>query len=189
MKNFIFYDYVYSKTEIKNLQKLCETATWERMGDLVEDAEQYENGSDVDDEDGNRYIATPEKYLDPDKLIQIYLDSLPEYAASCLNDGFVLSKGYTPDVKLSKYGKNDHYGWHCDCWEFHEATKYWKRQISSVTYLNDDYSGGETEFECGLTIKPEAGKTVIFPSTWAFPHRGKVVTEGVKYIYVKHIWV
>lgn len=188
MKDVIFYGNVYTKNEIEYLRGLCETAVWERMGDFVEDEKKYEDSLDINDGDGNRYVATPEKYLDPDKLIQTYLEFLPKYTADCLNDGFLLSKGYTPDVKLSKYGKNDQYGWHCDCWEFHEATKYWKRQISSITYLNNDYSGGETEFECGVIIKPETGKTVIFPSTWVFPHKGKIVDSGVKYIYVSHIW-
>jgi hypothetical protein len=57
-----------------------------------------------------------------------------------------------------------------------------------MTILNDDYEGGETEFGCGITIKPTAGKTLIFPSSWLFPHRGKEVISGTKYIYVNHIW-
>ncbi len=188
MKKFILYDYIYTNDDITYLQNLCKKVIWERIGTLIETEKQY-NAEFIDENDGNRYVSTPERYLDPSKIIKAYLNYIPEYASSCLNDGFNQSKGYTADVKLSKYNKNDRYDWHCDYWEYHEQTKYWKRQLSSITYLNDDYDGGETEFEGGITIIPKVGKTVVFPSNWCFPHRGKIVTKGTKYIYVKHIWI
>ena len=54
----------------------------------------------------------------------------------------------------------------------------WRRVISSVTYLNDGYKGGETEFESGM-ITPVSGKTVVFPSSFLYPHRGTPVITGV----------
>lgn len=178
MKNYIFYDYIYDEKEIESLIDLCQKQdVWHRINDSP------------DSNEGNRYYMKPTKYLCPDKLISTYLNFLPIHSSESMKIGLILSNGYTPDVKISKYEKSDQYNWHCDYWESHEETKYWRRQISSITYLNDDYLGGETEFECGVVIKPETGKTVIFPSTWSFPHRGRIVTEGVKYIYVKHIWV
>lgn len=182
MKNddrMVYYGFIYSENEISYLQNLCDSIEWERVDDSSE-----ENVTN-----GNRFIGTPEKYLDPDKLIQTYLNHLPELVSSCLNDGFILSGGYTPDVKISRYEAGDLYGWHCDCWESHEITKHWRREISSVTYLNDDYEGGETIFDSGLVIKPQTGKTLIFPSNWCFPHQGNPVKSGTKYIYVKHIWL
>ena len=52
-----------------------------------------------------------------------------------------------------------------------------------MTYLNDVQSGGETEFPMfGLKVKPEKGKTLIWPAEWTHAHLGAVVKKGNKYI-------
>lgn len=52
-------------------------------------------------------------------------------------------------------------------------------------YLNDDYEGGELWFPLlDLTIKPEAGDAVFFPSTYIYAHAAKQVTSGTKYAAV-----
>jgi hypothetical protein len=177
MKELIFYDYVYDKNSITQIEEICKNIEWKRTSDSTNFV------------DGNRYTSVIKDILNSDKLIQSYLNFLPEYVAACLNEGFMCSGGYTPDTKISKYEINDEYGWHCDCWEKNFSSPLWKREISSITYLNDDYEGGETEFSFGTIIAPQSGKTLIFPSNWNFPHRGNVVTKGTKYIYVNHIWV
>jgi hypothetical protein len=56
-----------------------------------------------------------------------------------------------------------------------------RRFISFFWYLNDVAEGGETEF-VDLTIKPEAGKLVIFPPLWMFPHKGNPPISNEKYL-------
>jgi hypothetical protein len=56
------------------------------------------------------------------------------------------------------------------------------RIITFLWYLNDVDEGGETEFFGNYKIKPEKGKLVFFPATWAFPHRGCVPLSSNKYI-------
>jgi len=52
-----------------------------------------------------------------------------------------------------------------------------------ITYLNDDFEGGETEFLYqGVRVKPEKGKTVIFPASYTHVHRGNPPIGGTKYI-------
>ena len=52
-----------------------------------------------------------------------------------------------------------------------------------MTYLNDVPEGGETEFPMyGLKIKPETGKTLIWPAEWTHAHKGAIVVKGNKYI-------
>ena len=82
------------------------------------------------------------------------------------------------------------YDWHHDASRKykHPQNPNWRRIISSITYLNDDFKGGETEFEDQLII-PQSGKTVTFPSTFTYPHRGCPITEGTKKILVLHVWV
>ena len=81
--------------------------------------------------------------------------------------------------------------WHSGDWA-HLTHQYSneriKRQFTCITYLNDNFVGGETEFSAGTLINPEENKTLIFPAHWEFAHRGREVTEGTKYVYINHIW-
>ena len=57
------------------------------------------------------------------------------------------------------------------------------RVLAWMTYLNDVPLGGGTYFShFDLEIRPEIGKTLIWPAEWTHAHRGNTVTEGVKYI-------
>jgi hypothetical protein len=57
------------------------------------------------------------------------------------------------------------------------------RALVWMTYLNDVEEGGHTHFaHYGLDVKPERGKTLIWPTDWTHAHTGNLVTAGVKYI-------
>jgi hypothetical protein len=57
------------------------------------------------------------------------------------------------------------------------------RVLAWMTYLNDVDDGGETHFlHYGLDVKPERGKTLIWPAEWTHAHSGQVVKSGRKYI-------
>ena len=62
------------------------------------------------------------------------------------------------------------------------------RQLSMVGWLNDDYEGGELEFDYfGIKIKPKAGSLVIFPSNYLYRHTAYPVKEDstdIKYVFV-----
>lgn len=56
------------------------------------------------------------------------------------------------------------------------------RLISTVSYLNDNYDGGEIEFrQSGVKIKPEAGSIVFFPSNFLYIHEVMPITKGTRY--------
>ena len=58
-----------------------------------------------------------------------------------------------------------------------------RRFLVFFVYLNDVAEGGETEFpDLDLTISPECGKLLVFPSIWTFLHRGNVPISNDKYI-------
>jgi Rps23 Pro-64 3,4-dihydroxylase Tpa1-like proline 4-hydroxylase len=77
---------------------------------------------------------------------------------------------------LLKYEVGDFFNLHTD------SSRRYQRQVSSVYYLNDNYSGGELEFSyIDLKIKPESGELLIFPSTNLFSHKAHKVAEGTKY--------
>ena len=57
------------------------------------------------------------------------------------------------------------------------------RTLAWMTYLNDVEDGGSTSFHhYDLDVKPQKGKTLIWPADWTHAHSGKVVNSGVKYI-------
>lgn len=81
---------------------------------------------------------------------------------------------------IQKYDEGGHFGGlHSE----RTSLKYLYRTLVWMTYLNDVKDGGETEFPMfGLKIKPEKGKTIIWPAEWTHAHLGAVVKKGNKYI-------
>jgi hypothetical protein len=68
---------------------------------------------------------------------------------------------------------------------YYKAHSDWRdtaRVVSGVLYLNGDYTGGELHFERQrLTVRPEAGLMVLFPSNYVYVHQALPVTAGTKY--------
>jgi prolyl 4-hydroxylase len=57
------------------------------------------------------------------------------------------------------------------------------RIFAFMTYLNDVEEGGTTDFHYyDLKIKPEQGKTLIWPAEWTHAHTGSILEGGKKYI-------
>ena len=57
------------------------------------------------------------------------------------------------------------------------------RVFAWMTYLNNVDDGGNTHFtHYDLKIKPEIGKTLIWPAEWTHAHCGEILKNGVKYI-------
>lgn len=81
-------------------------------------------------------------------------------------------------VKCYNSGSDDRYDTHIDV----QGADTSKRYLAFLFYLNDDFSGGHTEFENGPAIVPETGRALVFPPYWMYPHAGKRVITGTKYI-------
>ena len=84
-------------------------------------------------------------------------------------------KGKEDQMNILKYEKAGFLPEHSD----HGISS---RTLSVVMYLNDDYEGGEISFpNVGVTIKPEAGSIIFFPSNFVFPHQINEIKNGVRY--------
>jgi hypothetical protein len=83
-------------------------------------------------------------------------------------------------MQIQRYAKNvGHFKLHVD----EQNTYVRSRDIVFMWYLNDVENGGETCFpEQDIDVKPEAGKLVLFPSTWTYPHRANIPLSSNKYI-------
>lgn len=84
--------------------------------------------------------------------------------------------------ELLRYQPGDKFETHVDM----IANSSWKaRTLTLLAYLNDDFSGGETEFvKPGpeVTVQPKRGKAIASPPFWTHPHRGCPPTSGSKYV-------
>lgn len=69
-------------------------------------------------------------------------------------------------VRIKKYATDGYFKEHVDSWS--NGTS--KRFLSAFVYLND--SGGTKFFD--KVVKAKAGRMVIFPPQWMFPHTGLV---------------
>jgi prolyl 4-hydroxylase len=57
------------------------------------------------------------------------------------------------------------------------------RVFAWMTYLNDVEDGGTTDFShYKISIKPETGKTLIWPAEWTHAHSAGIINTGTKYI-------
>jgi len=89
---------------------------------------------------------------------------------------FNIEMNYWEAMNFIKYGIGQHFDEHSDHGYSYICT------VSTITYLNDNYRGGELYFpKINIRIKPEAGQVIIFPSTYLFSHIAEPVLEGTKY--------
>jgi prolyl 4-hydroxylase len=88
----------------------------------------------------------------------------------------------TQNIKIQFYNKNEGYfRWHTERDSAHQDCV--DRHLVFMTYLNDVNDDGETEFYYqNLKIKPQKGKTVIWPADWTHTHRGITSPTQEKYI-------
>jgi predicted 2-oxoglutarate/Fe(II)-dependent dioxygenase YbiX len=94
-------------------------------------------------------------------------------------------KSYTIETEwhdqygILKYGSGQQFTNHID-----DHQKY-HRRVSTVYYLNENYTGGEIKFpRFGITYKPRANQMIIFPSTYVYNHSVSPVIEGERYAVV-----
>jgi prolyl 4-hydroxylase len=81
-------------------------------------------------------------------------------------------------MKRYRPGRDEQFQLHFDA--IHYVSN---RYLVMLWYLNGVDAGGETEFPyLGLSIKPKAGRLLMFPPYWMFQHQGLPPVSGDKYI-------
>ena len=103
---------------------------------------------------------------------------------------------------IVKYEIGGEYKVHHDF--FHPGESYYDKEVTSrggqrsktaLVYLNEDFTGGETEFpQLGIKVIPQRGKLVVWDNInpdgsldYTSIHAGLPVLSGIKYIAV--IWI
>jgi len=86
------------------------------------------------------------------------------------------------DVSLLRYEPGEFYLRHIDAADSDLCAM---RQVSFIVYLSDDFSGGNTYFpRQKVSIVPNKGSAIIFPSGITHPHEAQTVISGTKYVIV-----
>tara|TARA_B100000767_G_scaffold254520_1_gene259990 strand:- start:336 stop:932 length:597 start_codon:yes stop_codon:yes gene_type:complete len=107
---------------------------------------------------------------------------------SCFNDyqnqyPFIktfLKKSHIGHFNIQKYLPGDHFA-HLHSERTGISSLH--RIFAWMTYLNNVDDGGTTDFEYfNVKIKPETGKTIIWPAEWTHAHTGSILNSGSKYI-------
>ena len=85
-----------------------------------------------------------------------------------------------PAFNIQKYSRGDHFA---SVHSERTTLNTLHRLFAWMTYLNDVDDGGQTNFNhYGIKIKPETGKTLIWPAEWTHAHTGGILKSGNKYI-------
>ena len=123
----------------------------------------------------SQIISAGGSYLD---FLTLY-DQLISTVRKCVNhycSQYGLSMGFMEAVNFLKYEKGQYFSVHSDHSYSYTCT------VSSVSYLNDDYSGGELYFpHIGYEYAPKRGDVVINPSNYICSHGSREITRGTKY--------
>ena len=132
-------------------------------------------------------IGSLEDWGDICSVIEKYAKStLTKYIKECNDE---LAPGFNIDnifkhtkiesMAIQKITPGTGYNWHQD-------TTHLNRIVNCIFYLNTLDNCGETKIINGSTFTPEAGKMLIYPTTWNYFHTGTILKEEPKYIIVFH---
>ena len=106
-------------------------------------------------------------------------DSLISTLWQCVNhycQPYKIKMQFIEAVNFLKYEEGCYLKFHSDhSWAY-------TCSVSTVSYLNDDYEGGELIFEhLDYVYKPQRRDIVVSPSNFIYSHAAKEITRGVKY--------
>tara|TARA_B100000780_G_C21046471_1_gene420076 strand:+ start:213 stop:821 length:609 start_codon:yes stop_codon:yes gene_type:complete len=129
--------------------------------------------------------------VSPDNLKDTRFKCLNEYISELYKcyvdyqDQWPFLKNIIPNIdigafNIQKYSSGGHYG------KIHterSGLSNLHRVFAWMIYLNDVDDGGSTNFShYDIKVKPEIGKTLIWPAEWTHAHSGEILNSGFKYI-------
>lgn len=86
--------------------------------------------------------------------------------------------GFNEMFRIYKYSPGQRFKMHRD--GSYIRNEHEKSFYTFLIYLNDDFEGGETEFEGLFTVAPKKGSALVFHHP--LRHEGKTLISGLKYV-------
>jgi 2OG-Fe(II) oxygenase superfamily len=122
------------------------------------------------------------KPYDPTELSEYFHKNIFEKVEAVITDYIhehLIHEGLHEPYSVLKYYENAEYHAHYD--HFRDN----RRVFSVVANLGEPEDGGELEFpQMGVTVKPEVGSVIVFPSNFPYLHIAHPVKSGIKYSLV-----
>ncbi len=145
-----------------------------RIGQLADDQSSIKQSTDL------RISGRSDWAAFDDLLRASLLEALKQICQ--LHPFFASNRMMDIGYNMQRTQSGQFYHWHIDS----GPGEFSKRQLVAIWYLNgpaEGFSGGQTEFHFqDISVTPETGKLILFPPFWTHPHRGKTVSQGVKYL-------
>jgi Rps23 Pro-64 3,4-dihydroxylase Tpa1-like proline 4-hydroxylase len=173
---FLYKDVIKNHSEVKKRIQSSEPI-WEPAKTIAGEEKQYR------DTDLSVVTYKPvENKTDFSKdMCKIFFESFD----SIEKEYMALHKTYCPDhtnYSILRYGKGQHFIDHID--DFPGID----RRISSVYFLNDEFTGGIISFpRFDVSYQPVANELILFPSSYVYNHSVSPVEEGTRYSVVSWI--
>lgn len=150
---------------------------------IIEQFEQHQHLVEVHDTDLYKFHQLNLNHTeDLIQLANVYVNNLipyyEDYFQSLGLRQYVEIENFE-EVRIKKYlkGSEEQFKTHCDVMDKSSASRF----AIAILYLNDN--DGLTTFpNLGVGVPPKAGRVVIFPPTWMFPHNGIPPKDDDKYI-------
>lgn len=120
----------------------------------------------------------------PSDIIDNTINSVGGFYNNYLIEKYKQPIKHVEDTQFLYYSIGGQYKQHNDCEDFVEGklARVTDRDLTILTYLNDDYEGGELELvNFGVKFKPKAGTVIVFPSYIEFTHIVHPVTKGERF--------
>jgi hypothetical protein len=186
-KNFYMDDYVHVYEDVIDKES-CDVII-NKFKQTKDD--KYEIVHKEDGEDRISFEQVTLNKIDPISINM--LETIEHYLARYIVDAQLDKKdlpteyGYEA-VRIKRYYPNeyDRFDRHVDVIDYASARRF----LAFFVYLNDVEEGGETEF-CNLPkrgsyarflIKPKAGRMIVFPPMFPWPHAGLIPISGQKFL-------
>lgn len=196
---YVIDDVVPPELCAKIIEKFENDQTHHVSGQLGESHQSFENKSYKDSTE--LCISSTPGWEKADIKVRYYIlkaiDKYLEHLRSLFENSvikrdddvdFVWRYNFT-DLELSmptiqRICKGRRYNWHND-------TDYAQRRVfTTLLYLNtlEPHEGGTTDFINGVSVRPVAGKLVIFPAVWPYFHTGRLIHADLKYLIVTNVF-
>jgi 2OG-Fe(II) oxygenase superfamily len=153
--------------------------------------------SDITDEN---FIYGREKDINISTNLKSINDKITRYKTLYVLNSLKMSISMSFDEyqKMHKFRKDDYFidfnkvnirSWEGPGMGLHLDTYESPVKFTIITYLNDDYEGGEIVFpNQGISLKPKAGSTLIFPTGEPYSHKVNPILSGKRYTFPVSIY-
>lgn len=165
----------------------------------VEESDYYEQGTMKYDDDGklinvvnheSRFVKCGTKFKPLfGEMINSIIQSIVEVH---IEPKYHCNVHYWEQPQLLDYPLGGHYRTHADGehWEDGKWVKVIDRDLTLLLYLDSDFEGGQIVFDnYNMTIVPETGMLVTFPSNHNFQHTALPLISGARKVLVTWLCV